>query len=159
MNQSTLSKWLKAIVFGIASCGAIIYFFVFPYLGQSIILNNPEFSFCFWPWLIFLWITAIPCYIVLYFSWCIFIEIGKDNSFSEKNALLLKRISHLAIFDAVIFFVGNLVYLLLGMNHPGIFLFSLLIVFIGVTVAIAAAALSHLVLKAAELRKENDLTI
>lgn len=159
MNQLNLSKWLKAIILGTACCGAIIYFYIFPYYGQSVALDNPEFSFCYWPWLCFIWITAIPCYAVLYFSWCISSEIGKDNSFSERNALLLKRISHLAIIDSAIFFVGNVVYLLIGMNHPGIVLFSLIVVFIGIAVAVASAALSHLVLKAAEIRRENELTI
>lgn len=45
------------------------------------------------------------------------------------------------------------------MNHPGIFLGSLFIEFAGVAVAVTAAALSHLVQKAAEIQQENELTI
>ena len=47
----------------------------------------------------------------------------------------------------------------LGMSHPGIVLLSLAVDVVGVGIGIAAAALSHLVYKAAVLKSENDLTI
>ena len=50
-------------------------------------------------------------------------------------------------------------YLLLNINHPSIALCSLLVVFAGVAVAIAFAALSHLVLKAEVLQDQSDWTI
>jgi hypothetical protein len=45
------------------------------------------------------------------------------------------------------------------MSHPGVTLLSLLIVFAGIAIAVAAAALSHLVHKAAALQEQSDLTI
>ena len=45
------------------------------------------------------------------------------------------------------------------MNHPGIVLASLFAVFIGAAIAVAAAALSHLVYKAAQIQTENEGTI
>ena len=45
------------------------------------------------------------------------------------------------------------------MSHPGVALFSLIVVFAGVAVAVAAAALSYLVKKAAVLQEQSDLTI
>ena len=86
-------------------------------------------------------------------------NIGRDQSFTVANAKYLKWISILAMGDAALFFLGNIVYLFLNMNHPVIVLFSLLVVFAGVTVAIAAAALSHLVLKAEVLQEQSDWTI
>ena len=47
----------------------------------------------------------------------------------------------------------------LNMNHPGIVIMSLLIVFAGTAIAVAAAALSRLVKKAAALQEQSDLTI
>ncbi len=159
MNQQTLAKWLKIIIGGSAICGLAIYFYFFPYYGQSLIAENPDYSLYYWPWLIFLWITAVPCYTVLYFSWEIAVEISKDNSFSIKNALLLKSISQLAVLDSVIVLAGNILYLIININHPGIILLSLIIIFIGIALAVTTAALSHLVLKAAAIRLENELTI
>ena len=45
------------------------------------------------------------------------------------------------------------------MNHPGVILYSLIVVFAGVAVSVVSAALSHLVLKAALLQEESDLMV
>ncbi len=142
MTQTNLSKWLKGIIGGIGVCGAIIYGYLIPLFGKEIVRANPEFSHWYVPWLTVIRITAVPCFLILYFGWKISTEIGRDNSFSVENARYLKYISGLA-----------------HMNHPGIFLASLMIEFAGTAIAVAAAVLSHLVQKAAEIQKENELTI
>ena len=159
MSQTTLSKWLKGIIIGLAVCGAVISFFIVPSLGKEFAYQNPEFAYCYWPWLIAIWVSVMPCYIALYYGWKITIEIGKDNSFSKANAGYLKNISILAIVDTGYFFLFNVVFLFLNMNHPGIFLASLIVDFAGVAITVVAAGLSHLVLKAAEIQSENELTI
>ena len=159
MKQTSLSKWLKIIIIGCGICGLLIYALVMPSIGQTLASENPEMSSYFWPWLIFIWATGIPCYIALFFAWKIAANIGVDKSFSLSNAKLLKWISILAAGDAAFFFLGNIVFLLLNMNHPSIVLLSLIIVFAGVAISVAAAALSHLVMKAADLQEQSDLTI
>ena len=159
MTQISLSRWLKGILVGVGFCGGIIYFWLVPYFGKSLMEAFPEFSYCYWPWLGAIWVTAVPCCLAFCYAWGIAAEIGRDNSFSAKNARFLKHIAVLAVFDSGYFFVANLALLLLGMNHPGIFLVSLFIEFAGVAVAVAAAALSHLVQKAADIQDENKLTI
>lgn len=159
MKQDTLSKWLRLIIIGVGICGIIIYAAVIPMMAEAMVDKYPEFSSFQWPWLILIWITAIPCYLVLILAWKIAMNIGADRSFSTENAKLLKWIAVLAAADSAILFVGNLIFLLLSMNHPSIVLFSLLIEFFGIAISIASAALSHLVMKAAELQNQSDLTI
>jgi len=160
MKQTTLSKWLKTIIIGVGICGLIVYGMVIPMLGESLAnYLQGEFDYCYLPWLIFIRLTAIPCYLALFFAWKIASNIGKDQSFTVANAKYLKWISILAMTDAAFFFVGNIVYLFLGLNHPGIVVWSLLVVFAGVAVAVASASLSHLVLKAEVLQEQSDLTI
>ena len=159
MNQHRLSSWLKGIVAGIAVCGLIVYFAVLPNVGASLRAGFPEFSAWHWPWMIFLWITAVPCYAALVLCWKIAANIGNDRSFSEENARLLQAVARLAAGDTVFFFLGNVVLFFLSMNHPGILLLSLLICFAGVAVTVAAVCLSHLVSKAADLQQQSDLTI
>lgn len=160
MGQTTLSKWLKFIIIGVGLCGLVVYGIVIPVFGQFVAAyEQGVYDHCFWPWLIFIWVTAVPCYMVLIFAWKIANNIGIDKSFSAANAKYLKWISVLAAADAAFFFIGNIVYLFLNMNHPGVVLFSLLVVFAGVAVAIASAALSHLVLKAEVLQEQSDWTI
>lgn len=159
MEQTTLSKWLKFILIGVAICGLVIYAAIFPALGQSIVAHNEEFSDFFWPWLVFIWATGIPCYIAIILAWRMAINIGADQSFSLSNAKLLKWISILAAGDAAFFFIGNIVFLILNMSHPSVILFSSVIVFAGVAISVASAVLSHLVRKASILQDQSDLTI
>ena len=159
MEQKTLSHWLKVVLIGVGLCGLAVYGGVLPLYGQSILSVNPDMADRYWPWLIFLWVTGLPCYAALVLGWRIAASIGHDRSFSRDNARFLKVIALLAAGDTVFFFVGNLVLLFANMSHPGVVLGSLLIVFAGVAVTVAAAALSHLVLKAALLQEQSDLTI
>ncbi len=159
MEQKHLAKWLKLILIGVGICGLIIYAFVIPMYGLSLRTEYPEFSNRFWPWLIFIWVSGIPCFMVLYFAWKISTNIGKDISFTEQNASLLKSISVLSVIDAGFFFVGNIVLLLLNMSHPGVVIASFAIVFVGVAVAVVSAVLSHLVKKATALQEQSDWTI
>lgn len=159
MKQSSLSKWLKWIIIVVGLCGLFVYIFVIPSLGKSLLSEYPEFAYCYLPWLILIWVTAVPCYVVLAFGWRIAGNIGMDRSFSLENATLLKRIAVLAAADAGFFFVMNIVYLFLNMNHPGILLMSLIVLVVGIAISAVSAALSHLVRKAAELQEQSDLTI
>ncbi|MCD7863881.1 MAG: DUF2975 domain-containing protein [Lachnospiraceae bacterium] len=159
MEQKTLSKWLKCIIIGTGVCGLIFFFFIVPSFGQDLLARYPEFSYCYWPWLIFLWISGIPCYTVLVLAWKIVVNIGRDRSFSSENAKLFQWISYVTAVDTAFFFGGNVVLLLLNMSHPAVTLLSLIVVFVGVAVIVASAALSHLVNKAADLQEQSDLTI
>ncbi len=159
MTQRSLAKWIQGILIGFAIVGAIFYAGIIPMIGKDIVAENPEMAYMYYPWLIFLILTAIPCYIFLVFGWKISVNIENDNSFCQENAGYLKKMAHLALGDTVFFLVGNIIYLCLNMNHPGVLLGSFMIDFVGVAVSVGCAALSHLVLNAAEMKAENDLTI
>lgn len=159
MNQSSLTKWLKLIILVVGVCGSLVYVWVIPSLGQTMAANNPEFAYCYWPWLIVIWITAVPCYVVLVFAWKIAENIRKNCSFSIQNAKLLKGIAVLVAADTGFFFAINIVYLFLNMNHPGIVLMSLGVLVIGIAISAVSATLSHFVREAADLQEQSDLTI
>ena len=159
MSQANLSKWLKLIIIGVAVCGAVVYGFILPELGKELVDGAPEFSGFFWPWLIFFWVTGIPCYIALALCWRIAGHIGANRSFCAENAKLLQRIAVLAAADSGLVFAGNVGFFLASMNHPGTALGLLFVVFAGVAVSITAAGLSHLTQKAADLQEQSDLTI
>lgn len=159
MKQATLARWLKAVLLCAALGALAVYGFILPALGQGIVAQNPEFFGYYWPWLIFLWATGVPCCIAFVLGWRIASRIGADRSFSQENAADLKWISILAALDSGYFFLGNVVFLLLNMHQPGVLLLALIVVLIGAAISIAAAVLSHLVQKAAGLQEQSDLTI
>lgn len=159
MEQKTLSKWISLVLIGAALIGFVIFFVIVPVYGQSLLRSYPEYSNRFWPWLIFLWLFAVPCYWAIIVGLRISSRIGQDQSFSMENADSLKLISYLAAGDTLFFMLGNVFLLFLNKSHPGVMIASLFVSFIGFAIAIAAAALSHLVKKAAIMKEENDFTI
>ena len=101
---------------------------------------------------------SIPCFWALYLAWKIFGNIEKDHAFTTENAEYMGRISFLAVADAVVLLVGNVLFWLIGMNHPGILLLCFVVTLIGIGFSVAAAALSHLIWKAADLQDQSDWT-
>ena len=134
MEQHRLIQWLKFLVIFAAGCGIVMDLGVLPGVGSWMVDLEPGFGGYFWPWLIFLWILSVPCYLALWMAWKIFSDIEKDRAFT--------------IF-----------YLLLNMNHPVVLLAAFFVALVGIAIAIAAAMLSHLIRKAARLQDESDWTI
>ena len=158
-GTKNISYMVKNYYYRTGICGIVIGALILPEVGREIVAANKEFSSWLMPWLVFLWLGMIPCYVTLIFSWQIADRIGKDRSFTVENALRLGWISKLAAGDTAFFFVGNIVLWLCGKNHPGILLGALFICFAGIVIAVAMAVLSHHTRKAAALQEENDLTI
>ena len=103
--------------------------------------------------------NAVICYAILYQFWKVCVQIGKDNSFSKENAKCFRNISHFALLLAVVWFAGIVFLAILAVRQPGISIFMITAVLLSVMISVLAAALSHLILKAYELKQENELTI
>ena len=159
MTQKALSKSLQVILAGVFIMGLALYFYVVPDFGRIIAEQNPEFAYCFWPWIIFIWVTGLPIAAAMVFAWRISASIGRDRSFSQDNARYFKYIAYLAIGDGVYYFLGNVVFAALSMSHPGFLLAGIVITFGCLAVAEVCMVLSHLVKKAADLEEESELTI
>lgn len=159
MEQKNLSVLMKIAVILMGIVGIVCYADIIPIMGKDIAVKNPEFAFCFWPWLIFLELTAISFYTILVLGWLVSSEIGKDRSFSVKNSKMIKAASIITMITSVYFFAGNVLLFFAGMSHPGVLLASIVIVFIGFAFGVGFAMLSHLIMKAAKLQEQNDLTI
>ena len=159
MKQKTLALWLKIAIVALALIGLAVYAWIIPDMGLTMREAYPEFANRFYPWLIFLTATAIPCYAILVLGWLIARNIGLDRSFSLANARHLRSVAIASGVVSLYFFIGNNVLLFLDMSHPGIVLGSLLFVLAGFALTVASAALSHMVTKAAALQEENDLTV
>lgn len=154
-----LAAYLRAAVILFALFGAALFFLIVPVMGQTIVYYYPEFSYCYWPWLVTILCTAVPCYAALLFAWQVARDTGKERPFTHDNARRIRRIGQLAIADVAFFFAANVVLLLLNMNHPGILLMALFICMAGAAFAAVVMALAHLVGRAAELQEDSDLTI
>lgn len=159
MKQKTVSMWMKGILLGLGLSGIVFYFFALPLIGHGATEMFPEYASVYWPWMIFIWLTGVPCFAFLPVGWSIASNIARGKAFSLQNAKLLSTVGFLAAGDAVFFLIGNVVFLFFNINHIGIVLGSVLVSFLAFSVAVAAMALSSLTRNASDIREENELTI
>ena len=159
MKQSELSKWLKVIAAVAALCCVALGAYIMPLLGDDVVQQFPEYRNMYWPCLVFFWVTELPVLAALVCAWQIFTQIGRDNSFCMENAARLRTVSRLAILDTVLYVLAAVALAVLKLLHPSLLIADMAVVFVGLAVAVASAALSHLTQKAASLKDENDLTI
>ncbi len=159
MKQEEIAKWLTWITYSIGMAGAVVFFFLVPIVAGQMRLEYPEAAWLYWPGLGCNFLVAAGCYLILYQFWTVCREIGRDNSFSMENAQAFKRISRIAAGLAVVWFLALAGLTVVHALWAGILLFLFFAVFISFAVAICAAALSHLVWKAYEMKQENELTI
>lgn len=159
MQHTTLRRWLRLVIIGMGICGLFVYGWVFPTMSSKLCQMYPEYTSQYHVWLVFLLITAIPCYGVLLFAWRIANNIGKGDAFTYSNGKAFRGIFWLVATDTLFFFGGNVLFLLCNFSRPAIFFVSLVLVFFGIAIAICAKAMSHLVDNAAALQEENNATI
>jgi hypothetical protein len=159
LKQKELSVWLEAIVLLLAASCLVLALLIVPEQAARLAVANPGYKDLSLPCLIFVEITFIPVFVSLILAWRTFADIGRDCSFSAKNALRLRTISRLALLDTLLYVAGALVLLALDMLSFDILFITMCIVFMGFCFTVASAALSHLTKKASDMKSENDLTI
>ena len=159
MKANCFAKWLKAVIIGTTLIGIGCCVYVIPEAMVMFRAEYPEFSYWILPWKLLIYGCSIPCFAAMVISWKIAENIQNDHSFCRENARLFRLFSHLALGDSIVFLVGCVLYLILGMNHPGLMILELLAVFAGLAVFVCTSALSYLVAQAADLQEDSDLTI
>ena len=145
MKQKKLANLLKLMSIGVGVCGLFVYAMVIPPLGRTMLFA--------------VMLTASPFYVALVHSWKIMSNIANDDSFTIENADLLAKIASLARIDSVFLLAWSVLFFTIKLINLQILVVSLFIVFIGIVVAAIFAVLSHLVLRAADLQDQYDLTI
>jgi len=156
MTSKNLGNLMRLSVIAAAISGLFLCIYVIPSWGRSIIDANPELSGWFWPWLIFAWLVALPCFAVLVYVWKVSGAVSKDTVFTILTAKWVKTGAVLLLSDAALIFIGNVVLLLLDMSHPGILLLSIIGDIFAVALALLAAVLSRYLTKAAVLQEESE---
>ena len=157
MGQKELSLLLRAVVALLAVFLACAIIFFLPPLTYEVELFCLDRGMS--ETLASIALSGVPCFAALWLAFGIFTEIGKNNSFCDKNAKRLGAISHLALLDTAVYIFLAVALCLLGMGHPSVVLVLGAVVLFGISMTVACAALSHLTQKAADLKADSDLTI
>lgn len=159
MDYKSIKNGMRGFIVALAVIGSVFYVYAVPVIGKTLAIRYPEFAHCYYPWLIFISLTAIPCYIVLVELWNLSTIVGNDAVFQPGTATIFKRISILAGIDITFFFIMNVAFILIGMSHPTILIASIVVTIIGAAFSFCANVASEYIGQAAKLQEENDLTI
>lgn len=157
MKRVGLVRTLKGTILFLAVIVAVLYAGVFPEIIKE--FGENEFGWLVTPSIVAVSVSVIPIAIALVLFWMICTEIGRDNSFCHQNARRLAGIGYCALVDTAYCVVGTVTIFAITGGHPGVLLLAMTAIVCGLAIALAAFLLSHLVLKAADLKSENDLTI
>ena len=152
-------RGMKLAALAAALVGLLAAFVFLPMLASALLEEFPAYQKWYWPCLIYGWAVLLPGFAGLWEFWKICVEIGRDNSFSQKNARSLFRICLLALTMAALLAVGVAALCLLGMGLPALLIAMLGFAAACALVALLANALAQLVRRAAAIKSENDLTI
>ena len=159
MKQKAITYWLKAVTIAIGLLGlaffgsATVYGFFFrpdyndpipDYLRRNIV---------------FIWITAILCFAILFFFWKIVCEIAKDNSFSMENAKSFKCMGICGVLIIIEYLARILIWFIKGDIYLVPISYTLFRIFVFIIFVILCYAMSKLVQNAYEIKQENELTI
>lgn len=156
MSSKTLCNMVRFAVIATTLCALFISLFLLPSWGKSIVDANPEFANLYFPWMGFLWVVILPCFVILFFVWKVSGAIKREEVFTFETAKWV-RISAVILFsDAGFFLAGNIILSLINMNHPGILLLSMLGDMFAIALALLAAVLSRYITKAAVLQEESE---
>ena len=154
MSQKALSRFLKAIILMALAATAAVYLLLVPARA-----GEPGGGVPAALWVTLISLTAAPILASLVCAWLVARNIGLDRSCSRASARYLMVVSVLAAVDAGYYFLVSLTFFLLRSGEAVDLLVPAVLVTMMAAGSVAAAALSHLVMKAAALQEQSDLTI
>ena len=159
MSSKTLAIFMKIVVVLSALFGLLVCIILIPSIGNEVIGAYPEFSSWYWPWIAFAWIFSVPCFVILVDIWIVSDSVKDDTVFTLKTAKTIRSAVILLITDAAILFTGNVVLLMVNMNHPSVMLISFVVAIAEIIAALFAEILTRYITKASLLQEESDGTI
>ena len=158
MNQMRISYILKIFSILAALIGGVFFFWYIPLIIEEIGFLSDLNSLVL-PGKIGMWSIAVLCYMALYFFWRICTRIGEGNSFCLENASMMKNIGILSLIASLLIIAGDIYMETLHYLNGALIIFSIFSLFVGIGITVVCYSLSQLIIHAAKIKEENDLTI
>ena len=151
------------VIVALIGLGALVLMLWEPHLeGRNINASLFEIYFSD-PFLVYVYMASIPFFLALYQAFKLLGYIGQNKIFSLNSVKALRTIKYCAM-TLVAFIAGAETYLFIvqrgaGEDIAGGVMIGLVMIFISVVVATAAAVFERALQSAVEIKSENDLTI
>ena len=156
MKRETLFLKIAVVIIGLPIAAILAYL-----TYDLITVQKTKEFLLFIPMVVVLYLAAIPYFIALYQTIKLLGYIDWNNAFSQLSVQALNIIKRCAVTINGLFIVDLpfLFHIADVDDAPGIVLFSLIIIFASIVIAVFAAVLQKLLTNALEIKSENDLTI
>lgn len=156
IKRETLFLKIAVVIIGLPIAAILAYL-----TYDLITVQKTKEFLLFIPMVVVLYLAAIPYFIALYQTIKLLGYIDWNNAFSQLSVQALNIIKRCAVTISGLFIVDLpfLFHIADVDDAPGIVLFSLIIIFASIVIAVFAAVLQKLLTNALEIKSENDLTI
>jgi hypothetical protein len=155
MKNKQLTVLFRCALVLIALCGIAVCAFWYPKDGAAVIAAKG--GVVGWIYQIFLWLTALPCFVMLFFGWKFSESMERESVFTHATAQYLKISFKILIVDLAVFIVGNIFFLAFQCSNYG--WLYLLVAVVGYAIAAIIYTLFYYVSRAAVLQEESEGTV
>ena len=155
---STIFLKVVLVLIAIVGLAAMIRF---P-LTEGRAVNLDLFSIYTDPFIMYAYVTSIPFFVALYQAFKLLGYIGQDKVFSLSSVRALRTVKYCAIIHSILIAMAIL-YIRIFHNKDddpaGAIAMGIIVVFISLVIATAAAVFEKLLQSAVDIKSENDLTV
>ncbi|KKR28232.1 MAG: hypothetical protein UT61_C0054G0004 [Candidatus Woesebacteria bacterium GW2011_GWA1_39_8] len=161
-RSSTIFLRVVVVLVGIV---ALFIMIRFP-LTEGRAVNLDLFSIYSDPFIIYGYVASIPFFVALYQAFKLLRYIGQNKVFSLNSVKTLRTIKYCAIIQGALIVMAA-IYIRLSFSFKsitdedpaGFIAMSIVVTFISIVIATAAAVFEKLLQSAVDIKSENDLTV
>ncbi len=154
--------FLKTVIAGMGIATLAICIFLLPMIAKGLPMEFPEIAYLKFPFLIGMYLSAIPFFVALYEAFKLLSYIDKNNAFSILSIKALRRIKYCGAVMSVLY-AATLMPLLYHVadfdDAPGLVAIGMIFTCAPVVIAVFAAVLERLLRNAIDIKTENDLVV
>lgn len=144
---------------GMISSACAVVFLWLMLIAQEMILGNANIAQLAGAAYLYIFGAAVPCALAVGMLAAVIYEIGQGRAFTVRNAKWMRGIAAMAFLECAYIAAGVVGWSIAGLMHPGIILLAMTLILFGCGVGILALSLAGLVVKANDIREENELTV
>lgn len=150
-------KWLLLLL---AGCTFVLSVTLLPEIASWAAWRFSEIAYLQYPLLIFVWATSVGFYYIIVLIFNICSNVQSDKAFSMSTVALFDRIAVMSMVELVAYMVGFIIVAVCIMEaHPSFVFILFLVAFVCLMLFGFCKVMKHLLLKAIDIKEENDYTI
>lgn len=158
--KKTSIVFLQAVIV-LTGIGALVILIRFP-LTEGRAENLDWFSIYSDPFILYGYAASIAVFVALYKAFLLLGSIGQNKVFSSDSVRALKSIKHCAVVFSVLMVTAGIyirIFHAQDDDPAGFLAVGMVITFVSIVAASAAALFEKILQKAVDMKSENDLTI